>query len=82
MKDGTEGQDRENYSDEQDRKSYVPDEDRHSVNCYFCGKLFDEREGVSADQWNENDGGEACPECAKERERRQESLQEDDGYAD
>lgn len=42
--------------------------DRHSVNCYFCGILFDERDGVPAGQWNNNDGGTACPECARQRE--------------
>jgi hypothetical protein len=82
MNDGTEGQDRANYTDEQDRESYVPydglegegveDEereagDRHSVGCYFCGKDFDEREGAPADGMNGGDGGTACPECAKER---------------
>lgn len=39
--------------------------DKHSVNCYFCGKLFDEREGVPADQFNKNDGGTCCQSCAK-----------------
>ena len=42
--------------------------DKHSVNCYFCGNLFDEREGVPADSYNNNDGGELCPECAKKLE--------------
>ena len=46
--------------DEEDDES-----DEHSVNCYFCGDLFDERDAVPADKWNNNDGGEACPECAK-----------------
>ena len=67
---GIEGQDRVNYTDTQDRESYVPDEgaeDEHSVNCYFCGRLFDERDGVDADTMNGGDGGTACPECAKER---------------
>jgi hypothetical protein len=35
----------------------------HSVNCYYCGTLFDEREGVHADPYNNNDGGEICPQC-------------------
>lgn len=37
--------------------------DRHSVNCYFCGILFDEREGLPADDYNYNDGGDICPDC-------------------
>ena len=39
--------------------------DKHSVNCYFCGKLFDEREGVPADEFNDYAGGDICPECIK-----------------
>lgn len=42
--------------------------DRHSANCYFCGVLFDERDGAPADQWNNDDGGTACPECVRQRE--------------
>lgn len=34
--------------------------DRHSVNCYYCGKLFDERESIGE---SPNDGGEVCPDC-------------------
>ena len=41
--------------------------DKHSVNCYFCGKLFDEREGQNADPFNGNDGGDICPDCLKEK---------------
>jgi len=41
--------------------------DRHSVNCYFCGKLFDERDGCPADEWNNSDGGTVCPECLAEK---------------
>jgi len=37
--------------------------DSHSVNCYFCGKLFDERDGLPADEYNDDDGGTICPEC-------------------
>ena len=37
--------------------------ERHSVNCYFCGLLFDEREGVPANPFNGNDGGDCCPDC-------------------
>ena len=37
--------------------------DKHSVNCYFCGHLIDEREGQNADNWNNNDGGTICDEC-------------------
>jgi len=42
--------------------------EKHSVNCYFCGKLFDEREGQDADSFNNNDGGSICPQCLKEKE--------------
>ena len=45
--------------------------DSHSVNCYFCSNLFDERDGVPADKWNNNDGGTACPECAGQREKQE-----------
>ena len=36
---------------------------RNSVNCYFCGVLFDEREGLNADDFNNNDGGSICQNC-------------------
>ena len=38
---------------------------KHSVNCYFCGNLFDERDGANADDFNDNDGGSICPDCLK-----------------
>lgn len=41
--------------------------DRHSVNCYFCGRFFDEREGTNADEYNNNNGGSICPYCASWR---------------
>ena len=41
--------------------------DRHSVGCYFCGVLFDERKGQNADDFNNNDGGSICPKCLEER---------------
>lgn len=41
--------------------------DRHSVGCYFCGRLFDERKGRLADPYNGNDGGTICPECLNDR---------------
>lgn len=37
--------------------------DRHSVNCYYCGDLADERECEPADEYNGNDGGSVCPNC-------------------
>ena len=37
--------------------------DKHSVGCYFCGILFDERDGQNADDYNGNDGGSICPDC-------------------
>jgi hypothetical protein len=43
------------------------DIDKHSVNCYFCNKLVDDRECIPADEFNDGDGGEMCPECAKKR---------------
>ena len=39
--------------------------DKHSVGCYFCGILFDEREGQNADDYNGNDGWTICPDCLK-----------------
>ena len=36
---------------------------KHSVGCYFCGVLFDEREGLNADDFNNNDGGSICQNC-------------------
>ena len=39
----------------------------HSVNCYFCGVLFDERQGQNADAFNNNDGGSICPDCLKKK---------------
>lgn len=41
--------------------------DRHSVNCYFCGKLLDERDCQRADEYNSNDGGHICQQCIDER---------------
>lgn len=37
--------------------------DRHSVNCYFCGSLIDERDALPADPYNGNDGGDICQRC-------------------
>lgn len=42
--------------------------ERHSVNCYFCHTLIDERDGYPADEFNGNDGGTACPQCLKARQ--------------
>lgn len=47
---------------------YEEQVDRHSVNCYFCGKLVDERECTPADDLNNNDGGDCCTACHKLRE--------------
>ena len=41
--------------------------DRHSVNCYFCGELVDERDCVNADDYNDGDGGSICPKCLNSR---------------
>jgi len=37
--------------------------DRHSVNCYFCGILVDERDCKNADNYNNDDGGSICRKC-------------------
>lgn len=37
--------------------------DKHSVNCYFCNRIVDERNCIPADEWNGNDGGECCTCC-------------------
>jgi len=42
---------------------------KHSVNCYFCGNLFDERDGTNADPYNNNDGGSICPDCLKKTQK-------------
>jgi hypothetical protein len=41
--------------------------ERHSVNCYFCGDLVDERECAAADAYNGEDGGDICPRCQERR---------------
>ena len=43
------------------------DIDKHSVNCYFCGELVDERECTPADDLNEKDGGSCCQKCREKR---------------
>jgi len=40
--------------------------DKHSINCYFCNVLADERECLPADNYNEWDGGDICPKCQKD----------------
>ena len=42
--------------------------DKHSINCYFCGTLVDERECMPADEYNNNDGGEICQPCLATKE--------------
>lgn len=37
--------------------------DKHSVNCYYCGDLKDERECADAGDYNGNDGGSICRDC-------------------
>jgi hypothetical protein len=37
--------------------------DRHSVNCYVCTELTDERHTQPADNYNGNDGGSICTLC-------------------
>lgn len=38
---------------------------RHSVNCYKCGKLVDERDCMpnTKEYGGNDDGGDLCPEC-------------------
>jgi hypothetical protein len=51
-------------------KSHLSDSrwiDIHSVNCYFCGELKDERDCINADEYNVNDGGSICQKCLDER---------------
>lgn len=38
-----------------------------TCNCYFCGREFDDSDGIPADPYNGNDGGEICPACVKTR---------------
>ena len=53
---------------------------KHSVNCYFCGTLFDEREGMPADELNGNDGGTACPKCYKFRHKEDDVDQDTEDF--
>jgi len=48
--------------------------DKHSVNCYFCGELVDERDCVPADKHNGGDGGDCCRVCLKRRDISFESM--------
>jgi len=41
--------------------------EKHSVNCYFCGKLVDERNCMPADEFNDNDGGDICSVCVDKK---------------
>jgi hypothetical protein len=36
--------------------------EKHSVNCIYCGRLFDEREGIPGPEYE----GTVCPKCIKE----------------
>ncbi len=47
----------------------------HSVNCYFCGELFDEREGQRADEFNGGDGGDICPKCLPRQQLHKEYVE-------
>ena len=38
-----------------------------TVNCYFCGELFDETECIAADDYNDNDGGSICEVCLQKK---------------
>ena len=52
--------------------------DRHSVNCYFCGDLVDERNCIPADEYNNNDGGSICPACIEVAEESRNEIQRRD----
>ena len=41
--------------------------EKHSVNCYFCGILVDERGCNNADNYNDNDGGSICQKCLENK---------------
>jgi hypothetical protein len=48
-----------------------------TVNCYFCGDFFDERECSPADAYNDNDGGVICDSCRRNKNEDEEiELQE------
>ena len=49
--------------------------EKHSVNCYFCGFLVDERECANADNYNDNDGGSICQNCLKGKYNEDTKLQ-------
>ncbi len=42
--------------------------EKHSVNCYFCNELVDERDCYPADDFNDNDGGDICLDCLRKKE--------------
>jgi len=44
--------------------------DAHSVNCYDCGELVDERDCVNGDEYT-HDGGSLCPHCLAARKARE-----------
>lgn len=46
--------------------------DRHSVNCYDCGSIVDERDCVDGDEYTK-DGGSLCQQCLERRLRMQET---------
>jgi hypothetical protein len=56
--------------------------DRHSVNCYFCGELVDERECIPADEYNNNDGGSICPLCLEDKGEEQRRDEKNGLYPD
>jgi len=50
--------------DTEEPDAYARRMERHSVNCYFCNTLTDERECISADKYSGGDGGSLCQNCA------------------
>lgn len=45
------------------------DHEWNTVNCYFCGREVIDREAMSADPYNNNDGGSICWQCEAEKRR-------------
>ena len=41
----------------------------NSVNCYFCGEFFRDKECIPADEYNNDDGGSICKECLKKESK-------------
>ncbi len=40
-----------------------PYDDANTVDCWFCGELFPDKECSNADEFNNNNGGSVCRDC-------------------